>query len=317
MKMISIQITLFLLLITTGANAMNYRTDPFTSNAHLIAVETSKQLINDHLQVIQRGSSEEIDELIQGVEVHWERISYSAFQNNASSIAHSEKLIEAMKQADEEALPDLAKELLYTLSTANFTEVDLDVRAASLSLILVSEDGLSEFYEEAVEGEEIFFELAKETLKTVESSIEQISEDKDVLAALAGLQDLFPGKSEKSRLDLDPEAAEGAGHELIAALEKGLSLDLYFSRSFNVGIERFHDLVITACDIVDDNHLKESISVANFYFENEIEATLSVLLPDENEDVSEIFDLNKTNQSDICPELNYTLQTVQDKLFAG
>lgn len=166
---------------------------------------------------------------------------------------------------------------------------DTPLVAAVAALLLVSEIGLAEAFEEAVGGDDDDdddevddaldndgYATAYGLLKTIKpwfAAIPQSSESRDLIARLDAL---MPTPERPAKLDSDPEAAEVLAQALVGHLERAADADLYLGRDLARAIDTVSGLAAQGCAQATEGH-EEVFHIAALYFEDSLEAPLSIM----------------------------------------
>lgn len=211
---------------------------------------------------------------------------------------------------------------------------DPALAAAVAAMLLISEDGLAEAYEEAVEGSEDDeadddatiendpYMRAFMLLQMVRAWIAVLPTDSGSQAAIedlmARLDVLMPSPEVPEHLDADPEAAEGLAQALVGVLETAADADLYLGRDLRRAIETIVGLVETTCHLTDIAESRQNFRVVALFHENTLEAPLSVMAPDSAEEIEEALDLlaqQPEGPSEACELLAAAYAEASDVLF--
>ena len=186
-----------------------------------------------------------------------------------------------------------------------------DVFAAGVvALLLTSEVGVAELYEDVVGGDDDGdtgddpYADAYALLLTLNSLIQTLPDahsDADVADLLARLNALMPTPQRPATLDADPEAAEVIGQALVGALERATGAELYLARDLRRGMQTVAHLVAHGCNARGFDHQSEALfAAATFYFENDLEAPMSIMASAEAEIIEAgIGTLVETGSGDI------------------
>lgn len=209
-----------------------------------------------------------------------------------------------------------------------------EFKAAVLALLLVSELGLAEAFEEAVAGGDDDeheedgeagdpYGRAYDLLQSVHRlivSLPGVGENAEVVDLLGRLDALMPTPERPARLDADPEAAEVIAQALVGVLERELRTELYLGRDLGTALQTIAHMVAHACNARGFDHEAGSlVSAAAFYFEETLEAPLSVMMPEAGETIEEALDRLEDSQSvdlDACFDLSLAFDDVA-QLFPG
>ena len=159
--------------------------------------------------------------------------------------------------------------------------------AALAAALLLSEGGVADAYEEAVEGEVGAFAFGRAVLARVEELWDglRLANDPaagDVDAALARLGALFPAPAPRERLPSDPEEAEAHAQALVGRLETIADADLYPGRDLGGALVVAREVAGAGCDALEAGEPDlgaERIAVAARHYGETLGATLGVLAP--------------------------------------
>lgn len=184
---------------------------------------------------------------------------------------------------------------------------DGPLAAAVAALLLVSELGLAEAYEEAVEagaGEEgrAAYAAAHGLLQTVKPWIAALPQDAELTDLLARLDALMPGPERPAALDADPEAAEVLAQALVGRLERVADADLYLGRDLGRAMETVAQLAVQAC-ASDPAARPRRVQIGALYFEDALEAPLSVLAAGPGERIEEGFAALHAGDLSVCGDM--------------
>jgi hypothetical protein len=157
-------------------------------------------------------------------------------------------------------------------------------RAAVASLLLVSEAGLAEAYEEGADGDIWSYPVAWAMFQQVRAISTQISAGagaqtvmdlEDTIERLAGL---IAEADPPERFAADPEEGEAYAHRIVGLLEQAADADLYLSRDLPRALRTVRALAVEACS--NGQVDIEGIAIAAFYHEDALENPLSILASD-------------------------------------
>lgn len=188
---------------------------------------------------------------------------------------------------------------------------DIPLAAAVASFLLISELGLAEAYEEAVGGgededeEEIGEEgeepdayiVAYALLQAIRPWIAAVPQNPDLVELTARLDALLPTPERPAKLDSDPEAAEVVAQALVGQLESAANADLYLARDLQRAMDTVSAIAATGCASgqTDRTH---TIRAAAVYFEDSLEAPLSVMAAEPAERIEDALDLLLGDEGD-------------------
>lgn len=193
---------------------------------------------------------------------------------------------------------------------------DVALVAAVAAFLLVSELGLAEAYEEAVAGDDEEGEgdadadktdgypaayALLQDLKPWLVAVPQNAETRDLIARLDGL---MPTPERPETMDRDPEAAEVLAQALVGQLERAADADLYLGRDLRHAMETVAGLAAKGCEETGPQRA-EIITITSFYFEDSLEAPLSIMASEPAERIELALDSLRMSQdiSHACQEL--------------
>jgi len=236
----------------------------------------------------------------------------------ASGALHDAR-VRALGQAEDdvEDLRDLiaADKRRMALNAADFTP-DIVTQAAVVAVMLLSEIGLSEAYEEAAEGEETAYFQAKSILTEIDVRVRAITSNPDTLMILNELSALMPSPTRPSRMDPDPEAAEAIGQSLVGALERDVAADLYLGRDLVRATHVIQTLFQDACDLPAGATRVQYSEIAAVYFQDTLQAPFSVMVPNATETIASHSALvGQDLDLDACSAISVAFDTIITTLF--
>lgn len=175
------------------------------------------------------------------------------------------------------------------------------LRGAVASLLLVSEVGLAEAYEEGAEGELEGYPVGWAALQRVKAIAAELrpemseSAAADADDAVDRLDALFPTADPPERFASDPEEAESLAHRLVALIEEGADADLYFGRDLPRALDTVRGLAAAGCADPDPSIGAETIAIAAFFHEDALANPLGVLAPDAQAAAAAAFDAHRSD----------------------
>lgn len=200
--------------------------------------------------------------------------------------------------------------------------------AAVVALLLTSEVGIAELYEDVVEGGgdgdagSDPYANAYALLQTLKGLIQTLPDargDADVNDLLARLNALMPTPQRPASLDADPEAGEVIGQALVGALERATGAELYLARDLRRGMQTVAHLVAHGCNARGFDHQPDALfTAAAFYFENDLEAPMSIMASAEAKIIEAgIETLVETGPVDIdaCFDVDDAFDTAMTAMF--
>ncbi|SMX33100.1 hypothetical protein [Maliponia aquimaris] len=218
------------------------------------------------------------------------------------------------------AVADLALRVLDGEAVALPTE-DLPLVAAVASLLLVSELGVAEAYEEAVEDgddgddtEGDAYAAAYALFQTVRPWIDAVPQDAELADLVARLDALMPTAQRPQALDADPEAAEVIAQALVGRLERAANADLYLGRDLPRALETVAQLAAQGCAQVEDAQPRW-FRVAALYFEDALEAPMSVMAADQAERIEDGFEALLDGDLTACATVSLAFTETRERLF--
>lgn len=194
-------------------------------------------------------------------------------------------------------------------------EGDVPLAAAVAALLLLSEVGLAEAFEEAVEGgDEEDYRAAHALLQTLRPWVEAVPQDAETADLMARLDALMPSPDRPERLDADPEAAEVVAQALVGRLERAADADLYLGRDLGRAMETVAELAAEGCRVADAAR-ERRFEIAALYFEDALEAPLSVVAPDEAEAIEEGLDALRAGDLSACDAVGGAFADARQRLI--
>lgn len=165
------------------------------------------------------------------------------------------------------------------------------IRAALMAELLVSESGVVEAYEEAVEGDTWRYSAGWASLQRVKELWRDLRAEapqeaaREINELIAHLDGLFPEATPPEQFAADPEEPEPHAHRLVGFLETVVDADLYPGRDIARAAALVHDIAAAGCGSLATGEIKrgnEELAVAETYAE-EILQPLVVLAPEAHE----------------------------------
>lgn len=132
---------------------------------------------------------------------------------------------------------------------------DLTFTSAVMTMLLLSDDGVAERYEEAHEGDRFGYPTSWATLQRIQALWSASSEDiadrearHTVDEALEALHELIPSPLPPQVFTGDPEDAEEPSHRIVGALERLTGADLHPDRDLGRLVEFTRELAEAGCE---------------------------------------------------------------------
>lgn len=167
-------------------------------------------------------------------------------------------------------------------------------KAAVMSLLLVSETSVSEAYEEAGEGSAADYMVGWGMLQRIKARWDEVrppdggQSAEGVDEAIAALDELFSTADPPKKFVSDLEEAEAHAQRLVGFLESTMAADLYPGRDLRQAAATVRELAGKGCANFLQGELdtgRESLVIAAFYYDNTLQAPLSVLAPEAQAEV--------------------------------
>ena len=212
------------------------------------------------------------------------------------------------------AVADLALTVLAADSPVAVPD-DTALAAAVAAVLLLSERGLSEAYEEAVEDDgEGAYAAAFGMLQKLRPWVGAVATDAQTAELMARLDALLPTPERPARLDADPVAAEAVAQALVGHLERVADADLYLSRDLSHAIDTVSDLTAQGC-AVDGVGRARWLDISALYYEDALEAPLSVLAPEQAEQFEDWLKAVAAGDPSACETLDTAFADAKRRLF--
>ena len=253
----------------------------------------------------------------------WTKLALAALALSAAAPAYAQYSHVPFHERPRE-VAELALDVLDGKAVA-VPETDVPLAAAVAALLLVSEIGLAEAFEEAVAGDEDTgaegeggdaaedgYATAHEMLHIVRPWISAVPADAETRDLIARLDALLPTPDRPDDLDADPEAAEVVAQALVGRLESAADADLYLGRDLARALETVGLLSREACE----DGAGRGARIAAFYFEDALEAPLSVLAPEPALEIEAQLETMETGAAD-CARLAAGFDAAKIKIFPG
>lgn len=206
---------------------------------------------------------------------------------------------------------------------------DVPLAAAVAAMLLISERGLAEAYEEAVGGDDDADEdgddgageeegdayaSAHATLEAARPWIVAVPQDAELADLLTRLESLMPTPERPASLDADPEAAEVLAQALVGQLERAADADLYLGRDLGRALDTVAGIAAQGCAAAPDARPR-LFEVAALYFEDALEAPLSVMTPDAAGRIEDGFEAAPDGDAAVCDTLVAAFGETRERLF--
>ena len=239
----------------------------------------------------------------------------------ASQALHDAR-VQALAQAkdDTEDLIDLisADKRRIGPGDGSMANIEIATQAGVISVMLLSEIGLSEAYEEAVEGGETSYLHAWLILQAIDLRLRAVTADHEALTLLEQLTALMPVATRPTKMDPDPEAAEAISQALVGVLERVTSAELYLGRDLASATQVVRTLFQNACAAPEGPLRTQFGDIAALYFEDVLEAPFSVMVPNHLSTIDDALDLG-SDQLDTqrCMSIQSAFDRIIETLFPG
>lgn len=204
---------------------------------------------------------------------------------------------------------------------------DVPLAAAVAALLLISEVGLAEAFEEAVgqnddeddnedetAAEEDGYATAYAMLQTVRPWIAAVPADPEITDLMARLEALMPTADRPDKLDADPEAAEVVAQALVGQLERAANADLYLGRDLARAMETVSQLAAHGC-AYDEATRPRWFEIASLYFEDALEAPLSVMAAHPSEEIEQGLEALHEGDLSACKPVSEAFADAKRRLF--
>lgn len=201
---------------------------------------------------------------------------------------------------------------------------DAPLAAAVAAMLLVSELGVAEAYEEIFEAEDEDesdeaeegdpYAKAYAQLQAVRPWIAVLPQDADLADLVARLDALMPTAEQPAVMDADPEAAEVVAQALVGRLERVANADLYLGRDLSRAMQTVSQLAAHGC-AHDEAARPRWFQIAAHYFEDALEAPLSVMAAEEAERIEDGFDALLDGDMAACGAVGMAFVDARERLF--
>jgi hypothetical protein len=218
---------------------------------------------------------------------------------------------------------DLALRVLDGEALAPPTD-DASLAAAVAAMLLVSELGVAEAYEEifAAEDEDESDEAedgdpyakAYAQLQTLRPWIAVLPQDAELADLVARLDALMPTAEQPAVMDADPEAAEVVAQALVGRLERVANANLYLGRDLSRAMQTVSQLAAHGC-AHNEAARPRWFQIAALYFEEALEAPLSVMAAQEAERIEDGFDALQDGDMAACDAVGTAFVDARERLF--
>ncbi|SDE03962.1 hypothetical protein [Ruegeria marina] len=216
---------------------------------------------------------------------------------------------------------DTALRVLEGEAVAVPTE-DAPLAAAVAALLLISEVGLAEAFEEAVEGDDEEedasngdgYANAYALLQTVRPWVAAVPSDAEIVDLMGRLDALMPTAERPEKLDADPEAAEVVAQALVGQLERAANADLYLGRDLARAMATVSQLAAHGC-AYDEAVRPRWFEIAALYFEDALEAPLSVMAADPAEQIEDGLERLRDGDLSACDSVGKAFVDAKERLF--
>lgn len=294
------------LLLFAGFATAQYDVQPFDDDPVAISAAFGAEMAVLRLQAAEALFAEgveqdEIEEVLEGLELEWTRFASALTAADPGLADKVEEAFEATEDAVEPAdavaaaLP-LALEARAVVSESRVE--DPAFAGAVMVLLLVSETGVAEGWEEAAEGEVGAYAVGwagMPRLYELWAIIEpQANETQrfEIEDQLGELQGLFERPTPPNMDGADPEAGEGAAVHVAGFLEDATGAWLFPDRDLPALLDRTRTVAVDACaayeaddDLLGDAHL----AWAAFAFEEYLAGTLALFAPEPTEEIEDLL----------------------------
>lgn len=209
---------------------------------------------------------------------------------------------------------DLALTVLKGGEPVTIPADDMPLVAAVAAFLLISEMGVAEAFEEAVEGDEEDYAQAYDLLQTVRPWVAAVPQDDDVTDLMARLDTLMPTPERPAKLNADPEAAEVVAQALVGQMERAADADLYLGRDLPRAMDTVSRLATEGC--AEDAKVRlRWFEVTAIYFEDALEAPLSVMAAEEAEAIEEGIEVLQAGDLSACTAVADAFDQANRRLF--
>lgn len=294
------------LLLIAGVATAQYDVQPFDDDPVAISAAFGAEMAVLRLQAAEALFAEgveedEIEEVLEGLELEWTRFAH-ALTTAAPGLAEEvAEAFEAIEDADQPADAVRAALPLALEARAVVSEPRVEDPAfagAVMVLLLMSETGVAEGWEEAAEGEvgayavgwagmprlyELWAVIEPQANETQRFEIED---------QLGELQALFENPTPPNMDGADPEEGEGAAVHVSGFLEDATGAWLFPDRDLPALLDRTRTVAVDACgaydagdDLAGDAHL----AWAGFAFEEYLAGTLGMFAPEPTDAIEDLL----------------------------
>ncbi|MEX2536802.1 MAG: hypothetical protein WD273_14495 [Trueperaceae bacterium] len=271
----------------------------FGAEMAVLRLEAAEALFAEGVEV------DEIEEALEGLEVEFMRFGAALEVADPDLLERTREAFAAIEEAEEaedqaaavsEALP-VAYEVREAVSAP--LVADPAYAGAVMSLLLVSETGVAEGWEEAVEGEvgpyaigwagmSRLYELW-ETVKP-QADENQVFEIEDQLSAL---QDLFQNPTPPNMEGADPEEGEGAAVHVAGFLEDATGAWLFPDRDLAALLGNTQEVATQACEAYQRGDTlagDANLVWVTYAFNEYLTGTLGMFAPEPTAELNELLD---------------------------
>lgn len=313
-----------LLALAAPAMAQGFSAAPFHNRPIEVARAATLALMAARAEAVRIAPGER-DEAVEALEDDATRVVAGLRRSRPEDADALEAALEALEDAasDEDArvAAGALGEVVAGVRAAPGTG-DAAFTGAVAALLLVSEVGLAEAFEEAVEGDEGAYAVAFATLREVRALVDSLALEGDVAADAAELMGrldtLMPTPEPPARMASDPEEGEVYAQALVGVLERATDADLYLGRDLARALSTIGHLAREGCAADDPAAGREIIAIAALYHEDALEAPLSVMAPEEQEAAEDAFDdllEGAAPSTDACGTLSAAIDGAAARLF--
>lgn len=302
--------TLFALSVC-GAAFAQYENAPFDTDALGISAGTGAEMAVVRLRAAAaildaNGSEDAVEEVLEGMRFEVMRFGAALAQQDPAATDAVDAALEQLDDATDDELAEVVDAVLPTFVAARDAVTPADAAsdppytAAVMTLLLTSQTGVAEGYEEAVEGEEGPYAIGWAALARTQELWADLkplaSEDQafEIDDMFDDLNALFTGPEiPAAAASADPEEAEGSAMRITGFLESLASASLFPNRDLGALLKHTHALASAGCDAytagqrrVADAHLAWTA----FAFEEYLGGTLGLFAPEPTETAGGLLD---------------------------
>jgi len=317
-----------------GAGIAQYDIRPFEDDPLSIQAAFGSELAVARLEAAQAlidegADADDVEEAVEDLDLELVRFAAALAGENDALLEEAREAFTAVEESDysgeaiQEALT-VAREVRDTVSTPRLE--DPAVAGAVLSLMLISENGAAEGWEEAAEGEIAAFTVAWALMPRaweIWDGIKPLANENQVFEIedqLGELHALFEGPLPPDMAGADPEEGEGAAVHITGFLEDVTGAWLFPDRDLGGLLGNTRDVATEGCAAYgagDTLRGDARMAWVYFAFDEYLEGTLGLFAPEATEEIDELLgelvprsaDLGDAQAAEACESLVEALTT--------